>query len=160
MNKFQSIYRAFGSTVRSALHFDGGTSGSYDPNGQMPGNNYYGNSPAPVQPTESKAFSIVSLVTGILSVLIGCCCNPYIAIILGVVAIVFAALSKKKNGKFGGLAVAGLVCGIVGTAFGVLSIIIAQTEFYQKYLEEVKSYLESLGFDINEGASDPFESEK
>ena len=97
MNKFQSIYRAFGSTVRGALHFDGGTSGSYDPNGQTPGNNYYGNSPAPVQPTESKAFSIVSLVTGILSVLIGCCCNPYIAIILGVVAIVFAALSKKEK---------------------------------------------------------------
>lgn len=160
MNKFQSIYRTFGSTIRGALHFDGGTSGSYDSNGQTPGNNYYGNSPAPIQPTDSKTFSIVSLVTGILSVLIGCCCTPYIAIILGVVAIVFAALSKKKNGKFDGLAIAGLVCGIVGTVFGVLSIIIAQTEFYQNYLEEVKSYLESLGFDLNEGTGDPFESGK
>lgn len=160
MNKFQSIYRAFGSTVRGALHFDGGTSGSYDPNGQTPGNNYYGDSHAPVQPTDSKAFSIVSLVTGILSVLIGCCCNQYIAIILGVVAIVFAALSRKKNGKFSGLAIAGLICGIVGTVFGVLSIIIAQTEFYQKYLDEIKSYLESMGFDLAEGTGDPFESGK
>lgn len=144
MNKFQSIYRAFGSTVRGALHFDGGTSGSYDPNGQTPGNNYYGNSPAPVQPTESKAFSIVSLVTGILSVLIGCCCNPYIAIILGVVAIVFAALSKKKNGKFGGLAVAGLVCGIVGTAFGVLSIIIDRPNFTRNTLRKSNHILKVL----------------
>ncbi|MNW47916.1 hypothetical protein D3C74_252630 [compost metagenome] len=49
---------------------------------------------------------------------------PYISVILGILAIILSAISFKEirrhgeNGK--GMAVAGLVCGIVGTIFGLV----------------------------------------
>ncbi|MBP1971108.1 hypothetical protein J2Z83_003247 [Virgibacillus natechei] len=59
--------------------------------------------------------SIAALVLGITSIII-----PYIGFILGIIAIVFAAKSLKEIKEFNhdgrGLAIAGLVCGIVGTA--------------------------------------------
>nr|WP_082560348.1 MULTISPECIES: DUF4190 domain-containing protein [Paenibacillus] len=66
--------------------------------------------------------SIAALVLGILSIMI-----PYIGFVIGIVAIIFAALSLKEinarmeQGK--GLAVAGLVCGIIGTLIYALIIL-------------------------------------
>lgn len=71
--------------------------------------------PPPYVPLKTNTKSVVSLVLGILSIII-----PYLGFLIGIVAIVFASLSFKEirmrmeQGK--GLAVAGLVCGIIGTA--------------------------------------------
>ncbi|MCM3174298.1 DUF4190 domain-containing protein [Paenibacillus sp. MER 99-2] len=79
--------------------------------------------------------SIAALVLGILSIMI-----PYIGFIIGIVAIIFAALSLKEinvrmeQGK--GLAVAGLVCGIIGTliyALIILFIIVAVVLYGDAY---------------------------
>ena len=82
----------------------------------------------------SKAFSIASMVLGILSIIM-CCCIEYISIILGVLAIVFYAIDKKNNGKSNGMAVAGLVCGIVGVSISALSIIIAISGVLDGFME-------------------------
>ncbi|PYE47164.1 DUF4190 domain-containing protein [Paenibacillus barcinonensis] len=87
---------------------------------------YYDNSFAPppyAAPPKTNSKSIVSLVLGILSVVI-----PYIGFLIGIAAIIFASISLKEirmrmeQGK--GLAVAGLVCGIIGTALYAIIILI------------------------------------
>jgi hypothetical protein len=78
--------------------------------------------PPPYVPSKTNTKSIVSLVLGILSIII-----PYLGFLIGIVAIVFASLSFKEirmrmeQGK--GLAVAGLVCGIIGTALYAIIVV-------------------------------------
>ncbi len=78
----------------------------------------------PPAPPQTNGKSIAALVLGILSVII-----PYVGFILGILAIIFGKLSLnevKRRGDGGkGLAVAGLVCGIIGTAIYALIILIA-----------------------------------
>lgn len=85
--------------------------------------NYQGMPPMPphMQPkTNGKA--IAALVLGILSLLI-----PYVGFIIGIIAIVFSKLASneiKRTGEGGkGLAVAGMVTGIIATAlYGIIII--------------------------------------
>ncbi|WP_078501625.1 DUF4190 domain-containing protein [Paenibacillus selenitireducens] len=71
--------------------------------------------------TNSK--SIAALVLGILAVVV-----PYLGFIIGIIAIVFSRIASneiKRTGEDGkGMAVAGLVCGIVGTAIYAVIILI------------------------------------
>ncbi len=67
-----------------------------------------------------KSNSIVSLITGILS-LVFCCCSV-IGLIPGILSIVFFARAKK-NGEDSGMAIAGLVCAIIGIIFSIISTI-------------------------------------
>lgn len=66
---------------------------------------------------------IIALVCGILAVVLSFVASEIwlfvVALVLGIVGIVFGALGMKEakaTGTGKGLAVAGLVCGIVGTA--------------------------------------------
>ena len=72
---------------------------------------------APVQeaPKPGKGLAIAALVLGIVSFL----CFP---IITGVLAIIFGAVAKSK-GYPGGMATAGLVCGIIGLGLWILTLI-------------------------------------
>ncbi|WP_340396676.1 DUF4190 domain-containing protein [Paenibacillus sp. FSL E2-0202] len=89
---------------------------SYPPNDNL---NYY-QPPPPPAPTNGK--SIAGFVLGILSIVV-----PYIGFLLGIIAIILSALSLKEirncyeQGK--GLAIAGLVCGIVGTLMYAIIIL-------------------------------------
>lgn len=76
-----------------------------------------------VEATETPAkkksgLEIGALVCGIISILSCACCG--LGLVLGIVALVLAIMSKKKNaeGKFSGMALAGLICGIVGILCG------------------------------------------
>jgi len=79
--------------------------------------------PQPYMPPKTNGKSIAALVLGILSIIL-----PYIGFIIGIIAIVFSAISLKeikKNQEQGrGMAIAGLVCGIVGTALYAIIILI------------------------------------
>ena len=76
--------------------------------------------PAP-QGTDGKA--IASMVLGIVAAVL--CCVPFVGLVCGVIAIVlyakfnraFRESGEQLGGK--GMAIAGLVTGIVGTAFGL-----------------------------------------
>ncbi|TAL14675.1 hypothetical protein EPN95_02105 [Patescibacteria group bacterium] len=78
-----------------------------------------------VQPTNSGsvAFSVTSLVTGVVAFLTGWIF--FLSIPVGAVAIVFAAINLKKGYGGKGLAIAGLVTGIVGAAFGLGVLVLA-----------------------------------
>lgn len=86
---------------------------------------------------KTMGWSVVSLVSGIISVI--CCCLGVTGIILGAVAIISSIISRKTLGYFDGLSIAGLILGIFGLVFGV-SILAAVSmlgeEFWEQYMEE------------------------
>lgn len=70
---------------------------------------------------DGKAFSIVSLVCGIISI-----CSMGLLIVPEILGIVFAFLSKKKK-KMSGMAKAGLICSIVGIIIPIIVAIVLLT---------------------------------
>ena len=103
----------------------------------------------------SRGWSVASMVLGILSVL--CCCITYGGLIMGALAIVFAIVSRRNLGYFDGMAIAGLVLGIIGAVFGIMTIISEiylsanpeLLENYLKYLESLETELEGAGGTTN-----------
>ena len=93
---------------------------------------------APPARKQSNAYAIASLVLGIVAIV--CCCISELSLICSVLAIVFAVLSRRQTGFFDGMSTAGLVCGIVGAALAVFSIIesivnpvVLDESFWQEY---------------------------
>lgn len=60
--------------------------------------------------------AITSMILGIISIVCCCCCG--MGVLFGVSAIIFAIVSGKKKGRIQGMAIAGLVCGIIGLVMG------------------------------------------
>ena len=88
---------------------------------------------------KTYSWSLAAMVSGIISVV--CCFTGYAGLIFGVLAIVFAIISRKNLGYFDGMATSGLVLGIIGFVLGLALIIASYTmdEELKKYIEE---YLE------------------
>ncbi len=106
----------------------------------------------PVPPKQgTDVLGIVSLVTGILS-LLSCCCTG-LSIVFGIAAVVCAVLSRNQsaNRKFSGMAVAGLVCGIIGLSLGVIGILvnILYGDDILKQVEEMVKELEKAEGTLN-----------
>lgn len=83
---------------------------------------------APVATDEGKKWSTAALVLGILGIVGGwipVVC--YFTTVCAVLGIIFGVKGRKMsvavNGKASGLATAGLVLGIIGTAFAVLGLL-------------------------------------
>jgi len=70
------------------------------------------------QPSGDYGLSIASMVLGIVSLVLYCL--PSVNILCGTISIIFGGISiaGKKPGK--GMAIAGLVCSIVGISFYIL----------------------------------------
>lgn len=88
-------------------------------NAQAPTNNYQSVYKPSMQEKTNKSgngAAITSMIFGIISIVLCCCCG--MGFLFGVVAIVFAIISGKKKGKIQGMAIAGLVCGIIGGVLG------------------------------------------
>ena len=95
------------------------------------------------QPSGNRGMAIASLVVGILSIL--CCCCVYLSVILGIVGIVLAVLSRPKDGKFEGVAMGGLICSIVGLVLGVILIIVnVATQNSADYTQMMDMYMQML----------------
>lgn len=89
----------------------------------------------------TDTYSLVSMILGIASLVL-CCCINYVPFALGIAAIVLYAMAKKK-GTANGMATAGLVCGIIGVVFGLISIVISLT-ITEEMLLEWESILNSM----------------
>ena len=72
----------------------------------------------------SMLYSIVSLVCGIFSVVIGCC-GGWFGLGIGVLALAFSIVARRHLGYFDGKAIAGLVLGICGALFGAATIVVS-----------------------------------
>ena len=66
----------------------------------------------------STGYSITSMILGIIS--IPFCCVPIIGLILGVMAIIFGSLSITQHRAGKGMAIAGVVCGAVGSLLSII----------------------------------------
>lgn len=87
-----------------------------------------------------RGFAIASLVLGILSAVGLCCCCtiPAVSAALGVVAIVLAIIYSQKAGKLDGMALAGLILGIIGivVALSLMIIVALNSDAINAALEE------------------------
>ena len=80
-------------------------------------NNNYNNNENP-----NNGSAIASLILGILSIPLSCCYG--LGAILAIIGIVFGITSKKYNGnKISGMAMAGIICSILGLISSIFMII-------------------------------------
>lgn len=93
---------------------------------QQPYNNGYNQYQQPAN-VPGKGFAVASMVLGIISFF----CTP---IITGLLGIIFGGVAKSK-GYRGGMATAGIVCGIIGLALWLLMVVF-MGEIYTEMLEE------------------------
>jgi len=80
----------------------------------------------------SRVWSVLSMVSGILSIVIATLCLflqvdalPFVSLGLGAAAILFSLLSRHNLGYFDGMAVAGIITGAMGLVFGASSYFLA-----------------------------------
>lgn len=73
-------------------------------------------------PKKSAGLAIASMVLGIVALVLSCCV-PYLPIVLALLAVILGgvSLAKKMGGK--GMAIAGLVCGIIGLVPAVVVVV-------------------------------------
>ena len=127
-------------------------------NGNNPfddGNDYLFKMVTPNGRRKTYGWSLASMISGILSVI--CCCTGYAGIVFGVLAIVFSVISRKNLGYFDGMAVAGLVLGIIGFVLGIAVIVATYTldeEFFNEYSKYLEDYMKELEDASGDGVSD------
>ena len=92
--------------------------------------------------SRSRAWSVAALAVAIISV-VCCCFGGWASIVLGVVAIVFAMLSRLNIGYFDNLSIAALIVAIFGIVFGIATIImvnaIENSPEFQQLLEQYQN---------------------
>lgn len=127
--------------------------------GQYPPPNYtqqYAPDPFAQKTTPpGRGFAIASLVFGILSATGLCCCcfMPPVAIVFGALAIVFAIIYSSRASKLDGMALAGLILGIIGVVIALFLIIFTtlnsgvMTEAMEEFMREFQSQYPDI--DIN-----------
>ena len=120
-NQYQPQQPDYNQYQNNAVQpFDYNQAGYQQPEYQQ-GNVY---NPDPVDgPTgAAKAFSIVSLVCGIVSIVLGCCGFGFFA---GIPGAVFGIISKSKCPNKNALALVGMILSFVGIGISIIMIIIA-----------------------------------
>ena len=75
----------------------------------------------PVQ--KSNGFETAAFTLGLISIITGIVCFPYIAPVLGGLGILFAILSKGKNVQYSSKAKKGLTLSIIGMVLGIVASI-------------------------------------
>lgn len=87
----------------------------------------------------SRIWSVVSLVVGIISVIFSY--FSWFALICGLVAVALAVFSRITLGYFDGISIAGLIVGIFGVVFGlagiVASYVLTDGGYYEIFLSEL-----------------------
>lgn len=142
------IFSRFNRVLTGKLKFDGGNSGSFDPN-NIPSGGFNSDELTPQKQNESKSFAITALVTGIISLVFNCCsCGMFAFIlipeILAIVSIVFAVLDKKRRGSMSGMAIGGLVCAVLSLVISLAILALTKTPYFQEQWQAYESVFESI----------------
>jgi hypothetical protein len=95
-----------------------GANNNYQDSTQYTQNVYTDSAAEPVK-EETPGLAIASLVMGIVSIVLSCCCGS--GIVFGIAGIIMAIVANKKTKT--GVGTAGLVCSIIGTVFSVIGLI-------------------------------------
>ena len=74
---------------------------------------------SPAKQDEAKGLAITSMVLGIVSLVI-----PFVGLLTAILAIIFGAVSRSHNEGGRGMAIAGIVCGIIALVGGIVIIIL------------------------------------
>lgn len=73
-------------------------------------------------PNPNNGFAIASLVLGILSIPLACCYG--FGLVTAVISIIFGIISRRHNGgKLSGMAIAGIICSVLGVLASIIMII-------------------------------------
>ena len=87
----------------------------------------------------SRIWSVVSLVVGIISVIFSY--FSWFALVCGLVAVALAVFSRITLGYFEGISIAGLIVGIFGLVFGAAGIVayyaLSSGGYYETFLAEL-----------------------
>ena len=112
-------------------------------------------------PGHAKGYAIASLALGIASLVCVCCCCGalfFVGIPAGILAIVFAVLSRRdQGGKFSGMAIAGLILGIIGLILCLICCVLYiqfnamlnDPEAMRAFLEELEQMYRDAGIDVD-----------
>ena len=87
---------------------------------------------------KTYSWSLAALICGILSLVFSCVI--FAGLIAGVLAVLFSLISRKNLGYFEGMAITGLILGIIGTVIGASVLITLMTmspEDLQKIIDSV-----------------------
>jgi hypothetical protein len=92
------------------------------------------------QPPQGNGMAVTGMVLGILAT--GLFFTSLIAVVLGILAIVFSILGIKKARRVGtgkGMAIAGLATGIVGIALAIVLVMAIAVPAFKDYMKKSKS---------------------
>lgn len=96
---------------------------------------------------KNMGVTVASLVFGLISVFVAA--SGWVALICGILAIIFSIVGRVKLGYFNGYAIAGLILGIFGTVLGIAEILLG---YFLPYIIE---YLENnYGFEFDADEND------
>ncbi len=101
-------------------------------------NNEYRPDPFADNASASKGMAITSLTLGIISALFFCCCTP-LSVPLGISAIILSIIYSKRVGKLDGMALAGLILGIVGIVMSLM-LVICSVVNWELIIEAMESF--------------------
>ena len=95
-------------------------------------------------PQERKGMAMAALITGILSIPVGCC-TGYIGPVMGIIAILLGVFSKGTAPVRSGKAITGIITGAVGFVIGAIMLYMAlkmmsDPEFMAQYNELMEFY--------------------
>ena len=89
----------------------------------------------------SMVCGIIGAVFGLLGMCGACCCCWPVTVIVSIVAIVLAIVDRVQRKAFCGMAIAGLICGIIGIVAPIVIIII---QFFFTYAGNYDVFMEEF----------------
>lgn len=138
-------------TGRSGYGYAQGPAGGYGYAQGAPGYGYQ-----PVRRSPGYGFSVASAILGTLSIVF--CLSVWVPLITGVLAIVFALIARKRDGRFTSTSRTGLILGIIALVLVALVLTYVFTHF-DEVMQELRDVLREYGYGTpdsgNGGSSTP-----
>ena len=100
---------------------------------------------AELEKPKTMAYSVTALVFSVLSII--CCCSGFVSALFGILAIVFAIVSRRHLTYFDSMAIISLIIGIIGAILGLfvglvtLFGIVGDIEIFEQAFGDIQTNL-------------------